>query len=187
MDEDKTVFEMNNLTRTDTSVPEAGSDNHVGIDKSDGTWKGVARPAFIKGFLSGQQQDSIKSADHIVEVEKSLTRKVGINEDIKIGNNRTRQVGGNETVSVKQNRKAAVSLNEEVTIDGLRMVSVGRSQVIKVGTKHSISAGTEIEVSAPKITLTATQEITIQCGAGRININAAGIITIEGPMVKVNC
>jgi hypothetical protein len=212
MAEESSVFEMNKLTGTETAVPEAGADNHVGIEKSLGAWKGaVAAKGFVKGFLGGQQQDSIKAADHVIEVEQSLNEKIGINEDVTIGSNRTMAVGSNETVTVGKNRSATVAMNEttnvgltrthsvgvneminvggaqELSVGGLRVVTVGLTQSVNVGTKHSLSAGTSIELSAPKITLQAMQEITIQCGAGRISINAAGIITIEGPLVKINC
>lgn len=211
MADESSVFEMNKLTGTETSVPEAGADNHVGVEKSLGTWKGVAGKGFVKGFLGGQEQDSIKSADHIIEVEQNLDEKIGLNETVTIGSNRKMAVGANESVTIGQNRTAAVAQNEtttvglmrthsvgvneminvgaaqELTVGGLRMVTVGATQVVQVGTKHSLSAGTEIELSAPKITLKATQEIIIQCGAGKISINAAGIITIEGPLVKLNC
>lgn len=211
MADDSSVFEMKKLTGTETAVPEAGTDNHVGIEKSLGTWKGVAGASFIKGFDGGQEQDSIKAADHVIDVEKSLKEKIGINEDVAIGSNRTMSVGGNETIAIEKNRSATVAMNEttnvgltrthtvgvneminvgaaqELTVGGLQIVTVGLTQSVQVGTKHSLSAGTSIELSAPKITLQAMQEITIKCGAGKISINAAGIITIEGPLVKLNC
>lgn len=160
--------------------------------------------------VGGSRNETV-GVDETITIGANRTENVAANEQITIGANRTEQVIGNEAVTVGQNRTKTVALNEvanvgltrthsvgindslnvgaaqEISIGGLRVITVGMTQMVNVGTKHALSAGTEIELSAPKIILKATQDITIQCGAGKININAAGIITIEGTLVRLNC
>jgi type VI secretion system secreted protein VgrG len=220
------VFSRNTLTRTETAVPDAGADNHLGILGSSGVWPSVTANTFLPGFTPGQGQllmthdntcricgsrNENVGVDETIAIGNTRTETVGNNENITVTNNRTEKVGGNESVTVAKNRTATVSMNEiatvaltrthsvgvneminvgaaqELTVGGLQLVTVGLTQIVNVGTKQSVSAGTEIELHAPRIKLRAIQEIMIQCGAGTISINAAGIITISGPMVKVNC
>ena len=69
---------------------------------------------------------------------------------------------------------------------GIRLVTVGAAQFISVGMKHNLHAGNEIHMDAPKIVLEAKEMLQLKCGAGTIQIDAAGIITINGPKVKIN-
>jgi len=61
--------------------------------------------------------------------------------------------------------------------------------------KLKIDAGDEIELKTGaasivmkkdgKIEISGT-DVTMKAGAGKVNIDAGGIITIKGPMVKIN-
>jgi hypothetical protein len=42
------------------------------------------------------------------------------------------------------------------------------------------------QLNAMRVNITATTDLTFKCGAGQININAAGIVTIQGVMIKLN-
>lgn len=149
--------------------------------------------------------------DETVKVGNNRTESVGVDEKVSIGSNRTTDVGSNDTKSIGGNKSCTVSQNEihtvsltrtqstgineminvgaaqELTVGGIRLVTVGVSQMVNVGMKHSLNAGNEIKLSSKKILLEASQEITLKCGGGSISINSAGIITIKGPLVKINC
>ena len=204
------VFSKTILTATKSSVPSAGADNHLGILGSAGVWASVIANTFLPGFTPGQGQ-LLMSHDNTCSVGGSRNETVIGDEVISIGGNRLEQVFGNESITIAQNRAKNVALNEECTvgvnrlhtvcgdesivikggqeiiIGTLQSLTVGESQTIEVGKEQKVKAGDAIHLSAPKITITATQDLTIKCGGGLINIDASGIITIKGPMVKINC
>jgi type VI secretion system secreted protein VgrG len=63
--------------------------------------------------------------------------------------------------------------------------TIGGSRQTTVSGGDSLSAGSRT-VQASTITLEATQELTLKCGAGTIKIDAAGMITINGTLVQIN-
>ena len=135
------------------------------------------------------------AVDETIEIGNNRSEKVGVNEDIKIGTNRTTKIGSNDTLTVGSSRTQTVSINEminigaaqQLSVGGLRLVNVGLAQMITVGLKHMVNAGYEITLNSPTIVLTATKELTLQCGGGTITIDAGGNITINGTTVKINC
>jgi type VI secretion system secreted protein VgrG len=86
------------------------------------------------------------------------------------------------TVEVEHNRSLTVETGNDAVVvkqgDASLEVSQG-SRSIKVPT------GTH-ELDAMKIVLKADTELLLECGTGKISINAAGIVTIQGTMVKIN-
>jgi len=158
----------------------------------------------------GNNRNEEVRVDESVKIGSNQSLEVGINQSIKVGTNRKKKVGGNESITISGNRNATISGNEvltvamtrtqstgineminvggaqEVTVGGIRLVTVGVSQIVNVGMKHTLNAGTEIKLASKKILLTADQELTLKCGAGTISINAAGVITIQGTLVKIN-
>ena len=120
---------------------------------------------------------------------------MGSNESVDIGSNRNHTVGANEMMNVALTRTHTIGINDmvnvgvaqEISVGAIRIVTVGVAQMINVGMKHHCHAGNEMILDAPTITIEATKLLKLKCGAGTIEINAGGEITIQGPMVKINC
>jgi hypothetical protein len=80
----KSVFAMNNLTATSTTVPDAGADNHISIKGSAGNWKSITSSAFLKGLEPGQEQVLIISGDQSIAIQKNRMTIIGESEILKV-------------------------------------------------------------------------------------------------------
>ena len=129
-----------------------------------------------------------------INIGNNRSEDVGNNEQIKIGSNRNTTIGDNDVLSVGLTRTHSVGINEainigaaqEISIGAVQIISVGIAQINTIGLKQKTNAGKEVSFSAPRILLTATEELTLKCGAGVITFDAAGNITIKAPLVKIN-
>ena len=132
--------------------------------------------------------------DRQEKVGNNESLEVGNNQQNKIGNNRNTTVGSNDVLSVGLTRTHSIGINEminvgaaqEISIGAVQIVTVGIAQMNNIGSKQKTTAGKEISLSAPRIILKATEELTLKCGAGVITFDAAGNITIKAPLVKIN-
>lgn len=129
-----------------------------------------------------------------ISIGTDRSESVGNNESVEIGSNRNTTIGSNDVLSVRLTRTHSVGVNEavsvgiaqEVSIGTVQIVTVGVAQINNIGMKQKTNAGTEISLNAPRIILKATEELTLKCGGGVITFDAAGNITIKGPLVKIN-
>jgi len=129
-----------------------------------------------------------------IKIGNDRSEDVGNNETIKIGSNRNTTIGDNDVLSVGLTRTHSVGINEAINIGAAQEISVGAVQIVSdgiaqinnIGLKQKTNAGKEISLSAPRIILNATEELTLKCGAGVITFDAAGNITIKAPLVKIN-
>ncbi len=132
--------------------------------------------------------------DQQISIGNNRSEDVGNNEQINIGSNRNTSIGDNDVLSVGLTRTHSVGINEainigaaqEISIGAVQIVTIGIAQVNNIGLKQKTNAGKEISLSAPRILLNATEELTLKCGAGVITFDAAGNITIKAPLVKIN-
>lgn len=158
-----------------------------------------------------KNMDTVVENDESLEVRHCRTKKIFVDEGTDIGQDRSEKVGRNESVSIAINRTHTVGQNElltigasrthsvgsnemisvkgtqQTTIGGPRFLSVAGGQTTEIGGAQKTSAGAEIHLSSPKITLTATNQLRLECGGGHITIDSSGVITIHGTLVKVNC
>jgi hypothetical protein len=68
-DDNSQVFGANCLTSTATPVPPAGGDNHLCIpNNSLGDYYSVTNQCFVSGQGDGQQQISVRTGDHTIQV-----------------------------------------------------------------------------------------------------------------------
>jgi hypothetical protein len=84
MADKNSVFAMNNLTVTSTTVPNAGADNHIPIKGSAGNWKSITGSAFLKGLEPGQEQVLVNSGDQSIAVQKNRMTIIGENEILEV-------------------------------------------------------------------------------------------------------
>lgn len=130
---------------------------------------------------------------HIVGVNESIT--VGGAQEVTVGGARAVTVGGAMAYAVGGAMAVAVGGKVEEAIGGVYELSVGEDMNQSVKKKLKIDAGDEIELKTGaasivmkkdgKIEISGT-DITMKSSAGKVNIDAGGIITIKGPMVKIN-
>jgi type VI secretion system secreted protein VgrG len=87
-------------------------------------------------------------------------------------------IKNDETQTVGRNRTETVQQNEEVTVGANRSVSIGSNDEQNVGSMLRITAGTSIEL--------INGGNSIKMDSMGITIRSAGIVTIQGSMVKIN-
>jgi type VI secretion system secreted protein VgrG len=104
-------------------------------------------------------------------------------------------VGGAHADEVGLSRATVVGKNSSTNIGKDESVAVAENSKKKVGKKYQINAGDEFELTvgsasiklnkSGKIEITGV-DITIKSGGGTVSIDAGGIISAKGPMVKLN-
>jgi type VI secretion system secreted protein VgrG len=135
--------------------------------------------------------------------------KVGANLSEHIGSDQTTQIGGkfNEKIGSDQNTEVGGKLTESVTSDhtnkvgGNRETKVSSKDTLDVGSELLIKAGSQItlETGASKIVMKSGGQIeisgmsiqikgstSVKAEGVTINIEASGINTIKGSLVKIN-
>ncbi len=183
-EKDQQILVKNNNDKTVGNCETA----QIGVDRTEN----VGNNETIT--IGNNRTESVGSNEKI-SIGSNRDEDVGSNETVKIGSNRNTTVGSNDVLSVGLTRTHSVGINEaisvgvaqEISIGAVQIVSVGMTQMINVGLKQKVSAGKEISLKAPNILLEATETLQIKCGAGVIQFDAAGNITIKSPMVKINC
>lgn len=146
--------------------------------------------------------------DMNTRVRHNETHKVGRDVEISVGKNRKERVGKNEEILIEANRKEEVKGTETVTVHKDRKVEIKSNDTLNVTKKIKVTSGDTIEI-------TAARKITLKCGGSTItidptsikiattqlkmegsataklksamtNVEAAGILTAKGSLVKIN-
>jgi uncharacterized protein (DUF2345 family) len=145
-DENKPVFNEKTEIPTANKVPKAGTDNHIDIAMSSGQWDVITNSTFISDFAAGQDQDLIRSADHVVQVQKN--QLVNIGEAQKTTANREITITSTEKhIHVK----AATNIVLEVGKSKITMTVDGKIEI----------AGVEIKITGDTILSKATSQNTV--------------------------
>lgn len=134
-----------------------------------------------------------------VGVTRAVT--VGTSQHTTIGTNLTEDIGSNHKISVGANLTENVSSDQTTSVGGNRSSKVGSNDTLDVGSNLNITAGTEIVIGTGASKLTMKSDGTIELSgmnitingstafkaeAVQINIEASGINTIKGSLVKIN-
>jgi type VI secretion system secreted protein VgrG len=134
--ENPQVFSANNVTGTAKPVPEAGGDSHLSIPNGSlGDYSSVTSQGFVSGQGGGQQQTSVRSDDHTIQV----------------ANNQHNIVKGEVVIQSQTNRiyiKASTRIELEVGASKLVMDSEGN--ITLTGKVIKIVGDTSTEIIAPK-------------------------------------
>ena len=186
------------------STPKGGSENFNGVRMDDGMGAEMMQIQAEKDediLVKNDKKETVGNnetiqigVDRSENVGNNESLEVGNDQQIKIGNNRNTNIGSNDVLTVGMTRTHTVGINEminigaaqEITVGAVQIVSVGIAQINTIGLKQKTNAGKEISLSAPRILLEATEELTLKCGAGIITFDSTGNITIKGPLVKIN-
>ena len=117
-----------------------------------------------------------------IHAERNLTTSVEASESRSVGGSRSTTVGQDETLVIKKgDRKETL----EEGSDSLTVTKGGIEISAPLGTYH---------LSALEVKIEGKTGITLSCGGssikltpGTIDITSAGVVTVKGAMVKINC
>jgi type VI secretion system secreted protein VgrG len=124
-----------------------------------------AKAGSSENFNEIRFEDKKGSEEFYVHAERELRTVVEAAENHETGEKRTTKIGNGDELTVSSGDAT------------LKVSSGGRSVTVPAG---------KYEVSALSVAVKATTELSLECGPGKISIDSAGIITIQGTMVKVN-
>jgi len=153
-EQNNAVFNQQSETRTAQEVPAAGKDNHIDIDQSDGAWNGITISSFIKNLSGGQDQELIRSEDHVIRVQRNQIVNIGLSA----------QTTANEEITITSTEnqiyvKAATQIVLEVGKSRMTMTADGRIEIV----------GVEIAITGDAILSNATRQNTVIGGMVDIN------------------
>jgi type VI secretion system secreted protein VgrG len=136
-----------------------------------------------------------------VGIGTSLTENIGTTRAETNGTDRTENIGADQTVTIGSNLTESIGSDHKNTVGGNRTTSVGSDDKLDVGSNLTISAGSQItlETGASKIVMKSGGQIeisgmsieikgstSVKAEAVTINVEASGINTIKGSLVKIN-
>lgn len=143
----------------------------------------------------GQNDTLVVGSNQVVTIGQTQTIVVGAAKTEVVGGASTLAVGGAVIFAAASAMSTAVGEESEESVAGDKKVAVGGKHEVSVKKKYELSAGDEIELTcgASSIVMKKSGSIEIkgtniklQSGGGMIQIDTGGIITIKGPMVRIN-
>ena len=140
--------------------------------------KGGSAENYNEIYLDDEMGNEILS----IHAERNLTTSVEADESRSVGGARSTTIDADETLVVKKgDRKETL----ETGNDSLTVTKGGIEISAPLGTYH---------LSAKEVKIEGTTQITLSCGGssikltpGTIDITSAGVVTVKGAMVKINC
>lgn len=113
-----------------------------------------------------------------ISIGTTVTALIGTDVTASVGANVTTTIGANVTTVVGANLAATIGASSTLVITGEHMVTVGGG--------HTHVVGGALTIAAATITMTAGGS-SITIGPASVDITSAGIVTLTGALVKVNC
>jgi type VI secretion system secreted protein VgrG len=160
-----------------------------------------------------QNRTEVVDLNEDITIHENRKERVDHNEKISIGDNRTEDVGKNEKVSIGINQNLKVGSNKQETIGltslknvgiaqmtnigatyilnvgGMWMSNVGFMHMHNVGSSYKITVGkvytNEVGAATHKLDSEGNQVLTAAGGAGMINMDKDGVITIKAKKIKI--
>ena len=148
-----------------------------------------------------------------ISIGKNRKEDVGLNETISIGVNRSETVGNNEKVKIGVNQNLKVGSNKQETIGLTSLKNVGIAQMTNIGAAYNLNVGAvwmsnvgfmhmhnvgssykitvgkvytnEVGAATHKLDSEGNQVLTAAGGAGLINMDKDGVITIKAKKIKI--
>lgn len=149
------VFDQQTEVPTAQPVPQPGSDCRIDVNCSEGAWNnGIIKTSFLKDLSDGQEQDVIRTADHVVQAHK--------NQIVSIG--QAQRTTAREEITI-------TSTENQVYVKGATQIvlEVGKSKITMTPDGRIEIAGVEITLTGDVILSNATQQNTIV--GGRVDVN----------------
>jgi type VI secretion system secreted protein VgrG len=137
--------------------------------------------------------ETADKGDQAIDIKNDQTLKVGNDMAITVTHDQLETIDNNQTVKIKVDQKLDVGGKQEVAIDGSQKVKVGTTIVIEAGTSIELKVGgssikieaAKITIKSPEIEIAADANAKVKAGA-MMDLNAGGIMTIGGALVKIN-
>lgn len=128
------------------------------------------------------------------DVTKNYSLKIGGTTDVAIADVTKVKIDKDLNVKLGADMNMAVTgalgleVTEAVQVKGSQGVKVssGQAMDLHVGQTLNMTATSAVSLKGMSITIEGDSQITIKAGAGTITLGPAGV-TIDGPMVKINC
>ncbi len=136
-----------------------------------------------------------------INVGTDHSQTVGNNKTIKVGSNLDETIGADEKVSIGSNLTESIATDHKNSVGGKRETKIGSDDKLDVGSNLTITAGSQItlETGQSKIVMKSGGQIeisgmsidikgstSIKAEAVTINVEASGVNTIKGSLVKIN-
>ncbi|MEL7497426.1 MAG: type VI secretion system tip protein TssI/VgrG [Planctomycetota bacterium] len=142
----------------------------------------------------GQNRTDTVGQNEVNTIGQNQTNTIGAAQatavggafSLTIGSAMTTTVNNKQTNSISSEQGSAIGSNQSTQVGGNQKTVVGGDADLTVAGK-SVETAREITISAGmKVTIQAGAQLALQCGACSIEMNPA-MITIKGPLVKINC
>lgn len=157
--------------------------------------------------IHGNRTETVDKDENIT-VSGNRTESVSKDESITINGSRTESVSKDESITINGGRTVSISKDESISINGGQTISIGKALTINAADQITLATGVSsivlkkdgtISIQGKSISIVGTQSIesvaqniksTADVGnkiAGTmVNLEANGIATVKGSLVKVN-
>ena len=205
-------YDMNTVVENDQTL-EVGNDRTKTISNDETNTIGNNRSTTVAVDHTetvGSNQTVTVGSNQTNTIAANQTNTVGAAQATVVGGAMSLSVGSGMAVNVASTKMESVGLAAAENVGAAKAVSVGATMNTVVGLNNSEQVGKhkktvvggdadltvagksvekarEITISAGmKVTIQAGASLELQCGASTISMNP-GMITIKGPLVKINC
>jgi type VI secretion system secreted protein VgrG len=112
---------------------------------------------------------------------------IGIKHDqkIEIGNDQTITVTHDQIETIDNNQTVKIKVDQKVNVGATIVIEAGTSIELKVGGSSIKMEAAKITIKSPEIEIAADANAKFKAGA-MMDVNAGGIMTIGGALVKIN-
>ena len=157
-----------------------GTNQTVGVGANQAITVGSNRNMTVGSDLA----ESI-GANQTVNIASNLTESVGADQKTSVGGKLTESVASDHNNSVGGNRKTQISSDDTLDVGSNLTIKAGSQITLETGSsKIVMKSSGDIEISGMSISVKGSTSIKEE--AVSINIEASGINTIKGSLVKIN-
>jgi type VI secretion system secreted protein VgrG len=133
----------------------------------------------------GSDRTETVGGNQTTTISSNLTESIGADQAVQIGGKLEEQVAADHTNSVGGKRTMQISSDDSLNVGANLSVIAADKITLQVGqSKLTMSSDGTIELDGMNITIKGSTAIKAQ--AVQINIEASGINTIKGSVVKIN-
>ena len=147
--------------------------------KTRSTIKTLSTPA-TGGYNEIRFEDAAGREQLYVQAERDQDILVKHDRTLTVGRHSTRDIGGDERITVRQNRATQIMEHDTFTVDGNQETEVhgASGQSVTVDANETVQVGQVLAVTVGK-------QVTVQCGASSLTMDAMGNISLSGTNVSI--